>query len=329
MYTPPAETETYLRMAAQGEIRMRFSLYLIYNSSCGDVLGEWYGQYEPLVEIAPRLRIGGVKIFSETSVCGGERIGVSFSDALAPHLTSEGREQYGSHAPLFTRTELAEVVGRADAQGFPVAIHAIGDAGVETALGAIEDVLEGEPNWLRHTILHNLFLRDDLLPRYAELGVLAAIESTSSCFANAYRSLLAPQVRHIVRRWADLVATGAHVVANSDWPWCAAEAISPLFRLQALMVPDNRSGSYEAWEPCGLLPEDQLLDAWTGLRLMTADAAVMLHLDHEIGTLEAGKLADLVVLSEDPLLVSPDHLTAIDVLMTVVGGVIEWRDERI
>ena len=325
MFTTPDLTEEYIRIAEGGEMSVRFSLYLIYNTRCGDVLGDWYTQYEPLAEIAPRLRIGGVKIFSESSVCGDEEIGVSFTPVLRDLLSPAGQEWYGANRPLFTRDELANVIRRADDRGFPVAIHAIGDGGVQVSLDAIEDALGGAPNTLRHTILHNLFIRDDLLARYEALGIVAAVESMSSCFASFYRDLLPLESKHIVRRWADLAATGAHVTADSDWPWSAEEAISPLFRLQALMIPENRSGSYAAWEPCGLLPEDQLLSAWQGLQMMTVEAAYMLHRDAELGTLETGKLADLVVLSADPLSTDPDRLTDIEVLLTMVDGTIEWR----
>jgi len=327
MYTTPELVVSYARMAERGEMRVRFSLYLIFNTSCGEPMGDWYAAYEPLVEIAPRLRIGGVKIFSETSVCGGDRIGISFTEALRPLLSPAGQEWYGAMRPLFSRDELADVIRNASRRGFPVAIHAIGDGGVQVSIDAIEDALDGEPNVLRHAVLHNLFLRDDLLSRYERLGIVAAIESMSSCFASFYRDLLPLEYKHIVRRWADLVATGAHVTANSDWPWCAEEAISPLFRLQALMVPENRSGSYEAWEPCGLLPEDQLLTAWQGLRMMTVEAACMLHCEDELGTLEAGKLADLIVLSADPLSIDPYRLADIEVLLTMVDGEVEWRHD--
>jgi predicted amidohydrolase YtcJ len=325
MYTTPDLAEEYVRMAGRGEMRVRFSLYLIYNTSCGEVLGDWYAEYEPLVEIAPRLRIGGLKIFSETSVCGDDRIGLSFTPTLADRLSPAGKEWYGSNRPLFSREELAGVVQRADARGFPVAIHAIGDGGVQVSLDAIEDALGGDPNTLRHAVLHNLFIRDDLLDRYEELGIVAAVESMTSCFATFYRDLLPLEYKHIVRRWGDLVASGAHVTADSDWPWSAEEAIGPLFRLQALMIRENRSASYGAWEPCGLLPEDQLLTAWQGLRMMTAEAAYMFHRESELGTLEAGKLADLMVLSADPLSIDPERLTEIEVLLAMVDGTVEWR----
>ena len=325
LYTTPELAAEYVRMARRGEMRVRFSLYLIYNTSCGEVLGDWYADYEPLVEIAPRLRIGGVKIFSETSVCGDDLIGISFTEPLRNVLSPAGQEWYGGNRPLFEREDLADVIRRADERGFPVAIHAIGDGGVQLSLDAIEDALDGRSNRLRHAILHNLFVRDDLLPRYADLAIVVAIESMSSCFARFYRDLMPLELKHIVRRWGDLVASGARVTADSDWPWCAEEAISPLFRLQALIVPENLSASYEAWEPCGLLPADQLLTAWQGLRMMTVEAAYMLHHENELGTLEAGKLADLVVLSADPLATDPYELTDIEVLLTMVGGDVEWR----
>ena len=83
MVTPPDILESAIQLANRGELRVRSSLYLIYNTSCGDVLGDWYAEYAPLVEIAPRLWIGGVKIFSESSVCDDALTGISFSPAVA------------------------------------------------------------------------------------------------------------------------------------------------------------------------------------------------------------------------------------------------------
>jgi predicted amidohydrolase YtcJ len=327
MYTTPELLAEYLQMAQQGDMRVRFSLYLIYNTSCGDVLGHWYTAYEPLIELAPRLQIGGVKIFSETSVCEEDLIGISFTSELRSALSPGGIEWYGDNRPLFSQTELTDVIRTASQRGFPVAIHAIGDGGVQVSLDAIEEALDGNPNPLRHTILHNLFIRDDNLHRYVDLDIVAAVESMTACFATFYQDLLPEASKHIVRRWGDLLATGAHVTADSDWPWSAEEAINPLFRLQALMSPVNHSQSYAAWEPCGLLPESQLITAWQGLRMMTSEAAYMLHRDNELGTLEPGKLADLVVLSDDPRHTAIEALTDIDVLLTLVDGVIEYDNQ--
>ena len=329
MYTTPSFLEEVIALARAGQLRLRCSLYLIYNTSCGEILGHWYLDQEPLIEMAPRLRIGGIKIFSETSVCGDQRIGISFTEPLRQVLSPAGQAWYGVNRPLFNATELAEVIETVQEAGFPVAIHAIGDGGIQLCLDAFEKTSASHPSSIRHAVLHNLFIRDDLLMKYEELDVVAAIESTSPCFTNVYQDLLPLEFKHIVRRWKDLADSGALVAADSDWPWSAEEAISPLFRLQALMSPVNHSGSYAEWEPCGTLPEDQLLSAWQGLQMMTVNAATMLHMEQEIGTLVAGKLADLVVLSENPLTAPVEELTAIDVLLTVVNGVQEYRAQAL
>jgi len=324
LYTTPEMLPEFVAMAERGEIRLRMSLYLIHNTSCGESLGPWYGDFTPLEELAPRLRIGGIKIFAETSVCGDDLIGLSFSPTLARHLSPAGIEWYGGNRPLFTEDELSTVIRNADQLGFPVAIHAIGDAGVEVAIRSIEAALGGHENTLRHAVLHNLFIRDDLLASYSEVGIVAAVEPVNPCFVMFYNDLFPSLDNHRVRRWRDLIATGAHVAVDSDWPWCAEEALNPLFRLQAVTTALNTSASYDAWEPCDPLPPDQLLTPWQGLRAMTIDAAYMLHRDSEVGTLEPGKRADLVILSSNPLTAEAERLTDITVWCTLIDGKAEY-----
>ena len=78
----------------------------------------------------------------------------------------------------------------------------------------------------------------------------------------------------------------------------------------------------ELWrEPGVVLAPDERVPVETAIRSMTADAAWQCHSDHEIGTLEPGKLADLVVLAEDPRHVDPGRLADIEVLETWMDGV--------
>ena len=308
MLVRPDELPTFTAAAERGEVRLRTSLYLAYNDLCGTVLGPWYVEYEPFEEIAPRLRIAGVKVFAERSTCGDERAAISFSGALRPLLSPAGAFWYGEDRPLFTTAELAAIVRGAAERGFPVAIHAIGDAAVETALAALDAAGE-KALALRPMVLHNLFLRDDLVPQFARLGVVAGVESTNACFVDVYDDLLPTLRTTLVRRWGDLVGSGAHVVADSDWPWCDPGFLSPLVRLANLVSPTHASPAYASWEPCEPLSSGQLVSVWQGLRMMTTEAAYALHCETELGTLESGKLADLVVLSANPLLVHPKDLS--------------------
>ncbi len=122
-----------------------------------------------------------------------ERAAISFSDRLRPLLSPAGTFWYGEDRPLFAPPELAAIARDAAELGFPVAIHAIGDAAVETALAALD--LAGEKALaLRPMVLHNLFLRGDLLPEFVRLDVVAGVESTNACFVDVYDDLL-PTVR--------------------------------------------------------------------------------------------------------------------------------------
>jgi hypothetical protein len=176
-------------------------------------------------------------------------------------------------------------------------------------------------------VLHNLFLRDDLVPEFARLGVIAGVESTNACFVDVYDDLLPTLRKTLVRRWGDLVGSGAHVVADSDWPWCDPGFLSPLVRLANLVSPTNASPAYASWEPCRPLSPAQLVSAWQGLRMMTTEAAYALHCETELGTLEPGKFADIIVVSANPLLASPEDISDIRVLLTIAAGRVEWRSE--
>jgi hypothetical protein len=326
MVVGPGDLERYKAMAERGEVRVRTRLFLAYNNLCGSALGPWYLGMTPFAEVAPRLSIAGVKVFVERSSCGSERATISFGDELRPLLSPAGAFWYGDDRPLFSVDALAAVIREAAAAGFPVAMHAIGDAGVETALRALAQVGEAART-LRPLVLHDLFVRDNLLPLYASLGVTAVVEPVNACFVDTYNDMLPASHADIVRRWGDLAASGAHVAAGSDWPWCDAGGLNPMFRLANLISPTNASPAYASWEPCAPLAEGQVLSVWDTLRAMTIEAARALHLEANLGTLEPGKLADLVVLSGDPLTTPTSGLSAIHVSTTVIDGQIEWKED--
>jgi hypothetical protein len=324
MVVEPGDVERYVAMTERGEIRVRARLFLAYNELCGNIYGPWYKAYTPFVEIAPRLTIGGVKLFVERSSCEAERPEISFSAAVRARLSPAGTFWYAEDRPLFSIDELAAVIRDAADAGFPVSMHAVGDAAIETALRAL--IAAGEAARARRPlVLHNLFVRDDLLPLYAEAGATPVVEPVNACFVDTYDDMLPRDLAGIVRRWGDLATSAPSIAAGSDWPWCDPGALSPLFRLANLVSAVNASPAYSSWEPCEPLSERQVVPIWRALRMMTADAAYALGEEDELGTLEAGKLADLVVLSADPLATPGAQLAEIDIWMTVVGGQIEWR----
>jgi hypothetical protein len=327
LHTNESETEQFVAYAEAGSMRIRLSLYLIYNDGCGTVQGTWYEQYSPLGELAPRLRVGGVKILAERSVCGDEGAHPVISPelvSLVPRLHERGWDAWQL---MLSPTELRDAIVRAQEKGYQVAIHAMGDLGIATSLDAIAAALDGSPNTYRHMVLHNWILTDELLGRYAELGIGALMEPSSKC-ERTYRYKNGPEFMRLLSRIRDLVATGAHVALDSDWPNWGPSTISPFVRLRCAVTDTYVPEMIAALEPpCPdiELPTDQTITAWQGLRMMTAEAAYAMHSDDRLGTLRPGKLADLIVVTADPLKTDPESLDQIGVMMTMVGGKIEFE----
>ncbi len=317
--------ENLITYASSGVLRLRLFPFLAYGNSCGDILGTWYEQYAPFAELAPRLHIGGVKILAERSICGDKGVQAVFTPALQANFPPAPSVDYRANQLVLSREQLAAAIRGAQEKGYQVAIHAIGDAGIEASLLGIADALAGKPNTLRHMILHDRFIRGDLLGLYAQYGIPAIIEPTTPCWWAAWIPLVGVDNGRYFGRWKDLVATGAHVACDSDALAYGEQGFSPMQRLAALMGVGDFD-ALEMFQPCAPFPSDQALSAWQGLRMMTTEAAYALHLEEELGTLEPGKLADLIVLSANPLAVDPTAVGSIQVLLTMVDGIVEWRN---
>jgi len=304
---------------------IRLSMYLVYNDGCGNLRGPWYEKYPAGSEVEPRLYVGGIKVFSERSVCEDLPMGISFGDEMKAGLSEKGRARFMETEPLLTADELAAAFAKIDDAGYQIAVHAIGDGGITTTLDAFETLLDGRENDRHHMLLHNWFVSDTALARYAELGVCASVEVSTPCYVKHWENHMLPEYQHTVFRFADLVGTGAHIAASSDWPWVGSAAIEPLFKLQILTTGTSDVEDWLASDgPC-FVDESKRVSVWDALRMMTVEAAYMLHVDDVSGTLEPGKRADLVILTGDPLQTSLDALHTIDVDSTYIDGELVWE----
>jgi predicted amidohydrolase YtcJ len=216
----------------------------------------------------------------------------------------------GTGVEITSRDELAEIVRGAAAAGWPVAVHAIGDRANRDALDAFESTREEwAPRGLRQRIEHAQLLDPADLGRFAELGVTASVQ-----FSHA------PSDRDLAERfWAErldgayafrsLLESGAVVANGSDAP---IEELDPLAGIRAgvLRTLDERP----AWRPEEAVTVDQALAA-------TCLAPAWLAGDERRrGKLLPGYLADLVVLSRDPVECAPEELEDVAVVATMVGG---------
>ncbi|RLG52281.1 MAG: hypothetical protein DRN96_03220 [Thermoproteota archaeon] len=250
------------------------------------------------------LRIQGIKLFLDGSL-----------GARTAALEEEYRDKPGCRGELLhTPSELRELVSKAHSAGLQVCIHAIGDRAVKAALDALEDVARKECSKLRHRIEHCQVLSRELIARMRELGVIASIQLS---FATSDREMAAcrlssRQLEHAYP-WKLLLEAGVKCCGGSDYPIEDASPLTGVYNAAARPLPPEARGDW-SWYLSQRISVRQAVD------LLTASAAYAIHEENLMGSIEEGKYADLVALSENPLEASLEGLKRIKVLMTVVGG---------
>jgi predicted amidohydrolase YtcJ len=301
-----------------GKLRMRLSLYPSHVDVCGGVMGDWYWpNYPPSREPGAMLHFPGIKIFNDGGGCNRAAVSFEFKDG-------------GQGDLYFQVDELAEMIIEAQERGYQVAIHGTGDRAIEVNLDAIEAALGGGPNTYRHRIEHNTLVRDDMLTRYTEVDVVAMLFGFfPTCFFNGPGYATPDPYQEWEWRWRSLIDANpeVHFAWHADAPPLGDP--SPMRNLHGF-VTRRDLGDYGASGPLltgdGTVCEppdwasDDLLRVEEALPMMTIESAYSILRDDELGSLEAGKLADLIILSENPLQVDDDTLPGIQVLMTMVGG---------
>lgn len=212
----------------------------------------------------------------------------------------------------YTSQELYEMIRDANAQRLDVACHAIGDLALKKLCDAFERVLQEDP-WPehRHGVVHAQTTPPELLERMRALGLQAFIQPI---FIDADMEIIAERVGESrardCYRWKTMREMGIHTSGGSD---CPVEPFDVLDNMRAAITRKNRAGTHTC------LPE-QALTVEEAVRLFTCDAAWSGRDEDVRGTLELGKLADLVVLDRDLFRIAPEDFTKVRILETVVNG---------
>jgi predicted amidohydrolase YtcJ len=206
---------------------------------------------------------------------------------------------------IYTDEELNKMVMKAHKAGLQLALHAVGEAAIEQVLNVYEKALKVYPKSNhRHRIEHFELPTQDQIKRVAKLGVTLAMQPQHLCLFN-YKEFIGDRVKK-AHPYKLIQENNILVAGGSDSP---VALMDPLFCVHCLVnmpEPDQRVSIREA------------------LRINTINGAKMGFEEHVKGTIEAGKLADLVVISDDPYSVEPEKIKDIKVLMTIVGGKIVY-----
>ncbi|MDA1188670.1 MAG: amidohydrolase [Chloroflexi bacterium] len=257
--------------------------------------------------VSDRLRGGSVKIFMDPVY---PNFGLNRCDAHG-HLTPEGETYY-------TQSEVDDLVLAASKNKLQVAIHCIGDRAIEQTLNAFERAFREVPGSeeLRHRLDHFAFPTRAQIKRAAKLPVVISEQP-------AFLYNIGAMFEHTIKEYnidgpamglASMVEAGAILAAGSDFP-CAS--IAPLDGIAAAV--GRRSISGEQIAP------DEAISAEECIKHYTNGSAYATFREDEVGSIEAGKQADLVVLSHDPTTANPDYIQDIVVEQTYVNGALKFE----
>jgi predicted amidohydrolase YtcJ len=219
-----------------------------------------------------------------------------------------------------SRAHLDSVARRAAAAGYQVCTHAIGDAANRLVLDLYGEILGGIGGDRRWRVEHAQILDPADIPRFAELGVIAAMQPVhcTSDMDWAPARLGAERLAGAYA-WRSLLDAGARVCSGTDFP---VERVSPLAGLYA-----SRTRAHPDGTPAGGWQPQEKLDGATALELYTAGSAYAAFAERELGRVAPGFRADLTVLDGNPVTCEPAALLDMQVLMTVVDGdVVYERD---
>jgi len=253
----------------------------------------------------------GVKTWADGSPWVGNIL-ISF-----PYLDTEGTRSIGvepgSHGSAnYTRAQLDEVVERYFPDGWQLACHVHGDRAVDLVLDAWEALLERHP-------------RADHRLRMEHVGAMTPAQFERAATLGVTASLLIDHVYY----WGDVLVDELFGPEHGG-PWANARAAldaglrisfhndgtvtpaEPLRNMSVGMTRTSRAGTH--------LPGAAGVTLEEAIRAETIDSAWQLFSEHEVGSLEVGKFADLVVLSADPATVGPDALPDLEVVATYLGG---------
>jgi predicted amidohydrolase YtcJ len=299
-----ASTIQGLSMASKlGLIPFRLELWPYYDMLGEDILS---GEFDLEDFNSDRVRTRTIKIGADGSIQG-------FTGYLSHpyHTPFRGDEDYRGY-PIMSREKLTDWVTRFHQAGFQMAIHGNGDAAIDDILYAFEQAQNEHPaEDPRLILIHSQMARDDQLDKMKQLGVTPSFFSAHTYYwGDRHRDIFMGPERAM--RMSPAYSAEERQLRYSvhlDTP------VVPMNPMLLVWSTVNRLSSGDQ-----VIGEEQRVPPMSALRAITIDAAWQIFKEEELGSIEVGKLADLVVLDGDPL-VNPEAIREIQVLQTFVGGV--------
>jgi len=253
----------------------------------------------------PTLKKGALKILVDGSPQG------MTAYLSKPYFDTRGKPADYRGFALIDQASLNTLVTDYHRRGYQLAMHGNGDAAIEFIINAVEAAQSEYPRPdARHLIVHAQTIRKDQIDRLPALSLTPTFFTSHTYYWGDWHRqfTLGPERASNISpaRWAQ--QAGVKFSLHSDTP------VTPIAQQQLLWSATKRQTLSGV-----TLGPDQRIDMQTALRAITIDAAWQNHMEDEVGSLEVGKFADLVVLSQSPFDV--EDVRSINVLATYINGV--------
>ncbi|WP_166361757.1 amidohydrolase [Pseudomonas akapageensis] len=249
------------------------------------------------------LTLPGIKIFAD----GVAEVPAQSAAMLEPYKNSKKSGEL-----LIDPAHFGELVSAADARGWLVHIHAIGDRAVRESLNGIERARKDRQSGIAHSITHLQMVNPKDFARFKALNVIASMQLYWASADESSMDLVKPYVSAQAFKYSypthSLLKNGATLAGASDWP---------------ITTPDPWKAIYQAVSrtgPKGVLNAAEDIDRQAMFQAYTLNAARTLRLENQIGSLKPGKQADMIVLDRDVFKVKPEALRDTQVLNTYFAG---------
>lgn len=301
---PLAELDLFARAEREGKLTSRVTA-AIYHPVGAD--GDYRGRITEAIREIPQhdhFRLGPVKLYAD--------------DVIEPH-TAAMLEDYANRPghrgfPSMPPTEFTRLFIELDRLGYQVHTHATGDWGVQLTLDSIEAAQRANGTQdRRHGVVHVECIAPQDLPRFRELGVVAAMQprhASPDLVAGTWMENVGESRWDRAWRFRSMIESGARVSFSSDWQ---VGEMDPLVGVYTALTRARLDGS-DGWTAHERLDLDPILRAYT------LGGAEAFHSEADLGSITHGKQADLAVWSGDLTRMEPAEILAQQADLTLVGG---------